>query len=68
MQAKYLIPCCCNCDSLKFDTQHDHVLKKWNFDLLTPSPGSGGGLPAKYFYHVAALVILFNLICNMTMF
>ena len=23
--------------------QHDHVLKKWNFDLLTPAPGSGGG-------------------------
>ena len=23
--------------------QHDHVLKKLNFDLLTPSPGWGGG-------------------------
>ena len=23
--------------------QHDHVLKKLNFDLLTPSRGSGGG-------------------------
>ena len=23
--------------------QHDHVLEKLNFDLLTPSPGSGGG-------------------------
>ena len=22
--------------------QHDHVLKKLNNDLLTPSPGSGG--------------------------
>ena len=23
--------------------QHDHVLKKLNFGLLTTSPGSGGG-------------------------
>ena len=23
--------------------QHDHALKKLNLDLLTPSPGSGGG-------------------------
>ena len=29
--------------------QHDHVLKKLNFDLLTTSLGSGvGGLRAKY--------------------
>ena len=30
--------------------QHDNVLKKLNFDLLTTSPGSGGvwGLRAKY--------------------
>ena len=26
-----------------FDMQHDHVLKKLTFDLLTPSPGSGRG-------------------------
>ena len=30
-------------DSLKFDMHHDDVLKMWNFDLLTPTPGSGGG-------------------------
>ena len=24
---KYLVPFCCNHDSLKFDMQHDHVLK-----------------------------------------
>ena len=50
MQAKYLAPCCFNLDSLKFDMQHDHVLKKPNFDLLIPSPGSDGfcGLRAKY--------------------
>ena len=43
LQAKYLVLCCCNRDSLKFDMQHDYVLKKWNFDLLTLSPGSGWG-------------------------
>ena len=47
MQAKYLIPCCCNRDSLKFDMQHDHVPKKLNCDLLIPSVmgrgGRGGG-------------------------
>ena len=40
-------------DSFKFDMQHDHVLKKMNFDLLTPSPGSEGGggrvMQEKYF-------------------
>ena len=49
----------------------DHMIssEKFNFDLFTPSPGSGGrGLQAKIWYHVAAFVILFNLICNMTMF
>ena len=38
--------------------KHDHVLKKSNFD---PSPGSAGN-------HVAVFMILFNLICNTTMF
>ena len=44
-------PRCCILDSLSFDMQHDHVLQKFNFDLLVPSPGSGGGtgvLWAKY--------------------
>ena len=40
-------------DSLKFEIQHDHVLKKLNFDLLTPRVSEdkgkgGGGLQAKY--------------------
>ena len=44
-----------NC--LSFDMQHDHVLKKLNFDLLTPTRGSRcGGLQAE---------IPFHLICNM---
>ena len=44
--------------------QHDHVLKKLDFDILTPrvkGEESAG-------YQVAAFVIPFNLICNMTMF
>ena len=28
---------------LKFVMQHDHALKKLNFDLLITSPGSGKG-------------------------
>ena len=43
LQAKYLELCCCNRDSLKLDMQHDHVLKKLNFHLLTPTPGHSGG-------------------------
>ena len=36
-------------DSHYMDMQHDHVLEKLNFDLLTPSLGWGlGGLQAKY--------------------
>ena len=30
-------------DSLIFDMQHNHVLKKLNFDLLTTSLGRGRG-------------------------
>ena len=60
--------------------QKDHVLKKMNFDLPTPSPGSeffffffffggGGGVCGQRIcYHVAAFVILFNLISNVAMF
>ena len=29
---------------MEFDLQNDHVLKKLDFDLLTSSPGSGGGV------------------------
>ena len=51
--------------------QHDHVLKKLDFDLLTTGSGvggGGGGLGQNICYHIAALVIPFNLICNMTIF
>ena len=51
--------------------QYDHVLKKLNFNLLTPWVWGGGGSAGIIFatmLHVAAPVIPFNLVCNMTMF
>ena len=50
--------------------QYDHVLKKLNFNLFTPRVGEGGsaGIIFATMLHVAAPVIPFNLICNMTMF
>ena len=48
--------------------QHDHVLKKLNFDLLTPSPGSrvsGGKIFATMLLHLWFSLIL---ISNMTMY
>ena len=47
---------------LEFDMQHDHVLKKLNFDLLRGVCGQN------ICCHVDAFMIIFNLICNMTMF
>ena len=49
--------------------QHDHVLKKLNFDLLTPYQGSGGGggggeaverLRANYLLHCCCCCSLAN--------
>ena len=54
--------------------QHDHVLKKLNFDLLARSGASvcvcvGGGSADKIFATMLLhFVIPFNLVCNMTMF
>ena len=59
--------------------QHDHVLKKLNFDLwfkhillpniYSPGPGEvGGGCGQNICYHFAAFVIPLNLTCNITMF
>ena len=39
LRIKYLLPCCC-----MFDMQNDHILLKFNFDLLTKPQGSGGGV------------------------
>ena len=73
MQTKYLRPCCCNRDSLSFDMQHDIVLKKLNFDLLTAGVGGGGGDDAEFAGNIFATMLLhfmipINLICNMIMF
>ena len=67
LYAKYLLPCCCSHNSFEFGMQHDHVLKKFNFDLLTLGV-EGGVLRENICYHVAAFVIPFYLICNMTNF
>ena len=55
--------------------QQNHVLEKFNFDLLTQSPGlgDGGGVGLgvsrqNIYGHVASLLILDNLIRNMTIF
>ena len=67
-----LIPRYCIHDSLLFDMQLERLLITLNFDLWNPTQGSGVGRSAgKIFatnicYPVAAFVILFNLICNMT--
>ena len=45
--------------------QQDHILNKLNFDLLNPKVRGVCGLNTCY--KVAAFVIPFNLICNMTM-
>ena len=49
--------------------QHDHVVKKLNLNLLTPRVGGGGsaGIIFATMLHVAAPLIPFYLICNMTM-
>ena len=47
--------------------QHDHVLKKLKFDILTPSPGSvreGVGFCGQNIYYNCAAFVILNLICN----
>ena len=34
--------------SICFDMQHDHILNKLNFNLLTPTPGSGASASKIY--------------------
>ena len=43
VKTEYVLAFCFIRHSLKFDMQHYHVLKKLNFDLLTPPPMGGGG-------------------------
>ena len=118
LRAKYQLPCCCICDSIYFYMQHDLVLKKLNFELLTAHTVSGrvgvlvgsegkifatmllhmwfhliwyvrrqrsekvefwhfdtprvrqgeGVCGQNMYYHIAAFVIPFFMICNITMF
>ena len=64
---KYLLQCCFISWFLWFDLQHGHVLKKFNFDLLTPSKGKRGIRWQIFATMLLHLVIPFSLICNMTM-
>ena len=66
LRVKYLLQRCCICDSLQFDMQQDHVLNKLTFDHRVRGAGRGDLWP-KYL-HVAAFAILFDFICNITMF
>ena len=69
LSAKYLLPFCCIGDILKFNLQHDYVLKSCILTLRPPVLAGGGGVCWQNIsYHVAAFVIPFNLICNMTIF
>ena len=70
LRAKYLLPCICIRDSIKFDLQHDHVLKKLNLDLRSHPRvrGRAGVYGHNFCYHIATFVIPVNLICNMNMF
>ena len=65
----YLLPCCCMNFAIPFEIQRDKVLKKLNFYVLTPRVLGERGLGVgNICYDVAAFVIPFNLICNVTMF
>ena len=64
LRVKYLLPCYCVCHSLKFDMQHDHTLKKLNFDIFTPpsrvgEEGSAGKMFATMWLH--SWFILFDM-------
>ena len=65
---------CCICEILQCDMQPlpDHTLKK-DFDLLTPSTGSGGGRGVSgqnIYYHAAAFgdSLYFDMHSTMTIF
>ena len=63
LQAKYLLPYCCIYDSIQYDMQHDHVLKKKNFDPNhRVGGGGGGGLSAGKIFAIMLLHSCFPLI------
>ena len=44
VRSDYVLACCCIRDSISFDLQHDHFLKRLQFDLWShPRVGGGGG-------------------------
>ena len=48
--------CCCICDSISFDVQHNHVMKKLNFDpnhrvVGAEGRGTAGKLSATMLLH-----------------
>ena len=49
-----MLALCSMLHSLKFAMQHDHVLKKLHFDLLTPPPRVWG-LQGKYLLHCCCI-------------
>ena len=49
LRTKALLTGCCISDSLLCDMQHGQVVKKLNFDFLTPPPESGVGSAGKIF-------------------
>ena len=49
VRTEYVLACCRIRDSIYFDMQHGHVLKKLNFDLFTPWWGGGGAYAGKTF-------------------
>ena len=62
-----VLACWCISNFIYFDMQHGHVLKKLNFDRLTP-PLRVGVCGQNICYHVAAFMIPFKLICNIITF
>ena len=73
LRAKYLLPCCCcfkkNPITFYLTCNMTMLWKSWIMTYLPHRQGPGLGLCAQNVgYHVAAFVILLNLICNMTMF
>ena len=64
--AKYILPYYIICDSIEFDMQHDHVLKK--VELRPPRGGWVGVCEQNICYHDSVFMIPCNLICNMTIF
>ena len=65
VRRKYVLAWCSMLNSLQYVMQHGHVLKKLNFDLLTPRVV---GLRAKYLLPGCCICDSPYLICNMIMF